>query len=498
MNKNNLEVLRKIIAAVETGGQVYGQGDYGDFTEAYTNSMQESSITIGCFQHYGEEAKQLLIRIKQAGGGGFTEELNRYLDYSWSHLQINKNSSLAKTIVNVITTDVGKTCQDKLAEEQLARYCGEAQELGVTDDMAQGMCANFRHQGGYGALTRIVSKSNRPYTLDNLYRACQSDTGNQVGTYRSRQKFVYNAIKEHMLVWVDDNHYLMSGTVSTAEQVRKNAVNWMINLAEDDSHGYDQIYRWGERGDYDCSSAVITAYREAGVPLSCTYTGNMKSDMLRNGFKDVSGYVNFSTGSGMIAGDVLLNEVHHTAMYIGDGQEVEASINEKGTATGGRPGDQTGREILIRSYRNYPWDCVLRYGGGTVEKYRPVLRLYDRGDAVSEMQFLLNENGSNLVVDGDFGQLTLAAVKEFQMRHLLEIDGIVGENTWYALDNQVTKVLRTPGVIRENPRKSSTHIKSLSAGDKVRVFELMYNEKAQKWCRVDIGWIIANNLENPV
>ena len=41
--------------------------------------------------------------------------------------------------------------------------------------------------------------------------------------------------------------------------------------------------------------------------------------------------------------------------------EVEASINEKGTATGGKPGDQTGKEFLIRSYRNYPWDCVLRY-----------------------------------------------------------------------------------------------------------------------------------------
>lgn len=48
-------------------------------------------------------------------------------------------------------------------------------------------------------------------------------------------------------------------------------------------------------------------------------------------------------------------------MYCGSGKEVEASINEKGTATGGKPGDQTGKEFLIRSYRNYPWDCILRY-----------------------------------------------------------------------------------------------------------------------------------------
>jgi len=60
---------------------------------------------------------------------------------------------------------------------------------------------------------------------------------------------------------------------------------------------------------------------------------------------------------------VLLNEAHHVAMYCGNGKEVEASINEKGTAHGGKPGDQTGKEFLIRSYRNYPWNCVLRYRG---------------------------------------------------------------------------------------------------------------------------------------
>ena len=299
--------------------------------------------------------------------------------------------------------------------------------------------------------------------------------------------------------WPDSKDTIVIDPGETkADTVRKAAVNWMINLAEDDSHGYDQIYRWGERGDYDCSSAIITAYKTAGVPLTCTYTGNMRQDMLRNGFSDVTGYVNLSNGSGLLAGDVLLNEVHHTAMYIGSGQEVEASINEFGGATGGQPGDQTGREILIRSYRNYPWDCVLRYMGGETVPYRPTLRLYDKGEAVKELQGLLNDNGARLEEDGDFGPLTLAAVKEFQMRHLLEVDGIVGNNTWNALDHQVTTVLKTPGVIRDQPRKSGKHIKSLKAGDKVRIFELFRNEKSQLWCRMDIGWIIANNLDNPV
>lgn len=142
------------------------------------------------------------------------------------------------------------------------------------------------------------------------------------------------------------------------------ATKWMEDHANDNSHGYDQTYRWGERGDFDCSSAVITAWQSAGVPVKtggATYTGNMYSVFTRNGFKDVTNSVNIQTGAGLKRGDVLLNHVNHVAMYIGNGLEVEASINENGTANGGQPGDQTGREFLIRGYRNYPWNCVLRY-----------------------------------------------------------------------------------------------------------------------------------------
>lgn len=142
------------------------------------------------------------------------------------------------------------------------------------------------------------------------------------------------------------------------------AIKWMEDTANDDSHGYDQIYRWGERGDYDCSSAVITAWENAGVPVQDSgagYTGNMYPVFIKLGFKDVTKSVDLKTGKGLIRGDVLLNVEHHTAMYCGNGKEVEASINEKGTATGGLPGDQTTLEFKIRSYRNYPWDYVLRY-----------------------------------------------------------------------------------------------------------------------------------------
>lgn len=150
------------------------------------------------------------------------------------------------------------------------------------------------------------------------------------------------------------------------------AIAWMEQTAKDNLHGYDQKYRWGEKGDYDCSSAVITAWETAGVPVKtkgATYTGNMYSVFKKCGFKDVTSGINLKTGSGLLRGDVLLHPKYHTAMYCGNGKIVNASINEKGKTTGGTPGDQTWKEFLIRTYYNYPWKYVLRYSESqTIEK----------------------------------------------------------------------------------------------------------------------------------
>lgn len=141
--------------------------------------------------------------------------------------------------------------------------------------------------------------------------------------------------------------------------VIEKAVTWMVGIANDESHGYDQTSRWGP--DYDCSSLVISSYKQAGVGLTCTYTGNMLADMTKKGFTNVTSKINLSTGSGLERGDVLLNTVNHTAMYIGNGKVCEACGNENGGITGGKSGDQTGKEIRCGSYYNFPWNYVLRY-----------------------------------------------------------------------------------------------------------------------------------------
>lgn len=146
-----------------------------------------------------------------------------------------------------------------------------------------------------------------------------------------------------------------------------NAVNWAINIANDDSHGYDQTHRDGP--DYDCSSLICWAYSNAGLNTRPGYTpatGSMHDVFVDAGFEDVTSQINLPTGAGLACGDVLLKPGSHTEMYIGNSQLVGASQNEHGGVTGGETGDQTGEEIHVHGYYNYPWQYVLRYPGGGV------------------------------------------------------------------------------------------------------------------------------------
>lgn len=227
--------------------------------------------------------------------------------------------------------------------------------------------------------------------------------------------------------------------------IPEKAVEWALSIANDNSHGYSQENRWGP--DYDCSSFVISAYEQAGVPVKeagASYTGNMKNAFRACGFQVLP------AGSPLKVGDVLLNEQYHTVMAIGNGQVVAARRNEDGFA-----GDGTGREITTQNYYYYPnggWDCILRYAGSetapdktpesstvgqqmadkiVASRRWPTLQLYSKGEWVKVLQAMLNaENKAGLDVDGEFGVFTYSAVNKFQTAHGLERDGIVGPLTW--------------------------------------------------------------------
>ena len=145
-----------------------------------------------------------------------------------------------------------------------------------------------------------------------------------------------------------------------ASPVVESAISWAISIANNNSHGYSQISRWGP--DYDCSSFVISAFKSAGVNVgSATYTGNMRSQFILHGFQWIP-WSQIGSVSNLQRGDILLNESTHTELYLGNNQNVGAHSNRGYPQTG----DQTGTEVSVSGYYYHPWDGVLRYVGGAV------------------------------------------------------------------------------------------------------------------------------------
>lgn len=72
-------------------------------------------------------------------------------------------------------------------------------------------------------------------------------------------------------------------------------------------------------------------------------------------------------------------------------------------------------------------------GGMATIAAKDVLRRGDRGEAVQALQTALTAAGHTLIADGIFGPATEHAVKAFQIRSRLTVDGLVGPATMAAL-----------------------------------------------------------------
>ena len=164
---------------------------------------------------------------------------------------------------------------------------------------------------------------------------------------------------------------IISGSSLSANAASKleKAVNWAVSIANDNTHGYSQTNRNGNP-DYDCSSLVISALKQAGIDVgNASYTGNMKDEFLAHDFK----WIPISSISGtkdLKLGDVLFrrsNGSGHTEMYIGNGKNVGAHDDYDG-----KKGDSSGREINVQNFSFGNWQGVLRYvgpnGGGEDNK----------------------------------------------------------------------------------------------------------------------------------
>ena len=230
-------------------------------------------------------------------------------------------------------------------------------------------------------------------------------------------------------------------------------VSYMEKIAEDQSHGYSQQNRWGEP-DYDCSSLTITALEKAGIPVKtkgATFTGNMANVLEMCGFRDVKSSIRMSDGSGCERGDILMYHQHdnigHVAVYVGKGQIVHARGRSYGSP---EPGDQ-GTEIAITAYNNPGWQHVYRYQpSGNSQVITPVnggsymftvdeVMLGTKSKSAKLLQIILRGKGYKgkdrkaLTLDGEAGDNTIHALRTYQKKAKLTVDGVCGQKTWKKL-----------------------------------------------------------------
>lgn len=144
----------------------------------------------------------------------------------------------------------------------------------------------------------------------------------------------------------------------------------------------------------DCSSLMHVCALAGGANITYGSNGaatiNMESRFTVNGEYEVlkdSKYL--TTDRYLKRGDILVNPGSHTVMVLEDGNASNASN-----------------------------DALVSVG-------MPVLQKGSKGDAVKIWQIIVGAEA-----DGEFGSKTKSATTEFQRKHKLAQDGIVGKNSW--------------------------------------------------------------------
>ncbi len=255
------------------------------------------------------------------------------------------------------------------------------------------------------------------------------------------------------------------------QNVRNDAVDFAVKIANDNSHGYSQavrsLYNITNPKSFDCSSLALTAYYYAlqkngliaqanYLKKNCSYTGNMLK-MQNAGFEIVAR--NQTAHAQMIKGDLELNTTHHVAMAVGKDIIVHARSSEGTTDTK----DNSGNEIRTQPWYLYShgWTHRLRFTGKGIDfsklintseskstttttkgagyMFEPKLvKLGSEGTSVLLLQEILiargfkGKNGKALTLSRKADENTIYALKTYQKSRngVLKVDGECGKNTW--------------------------------------------------------------------
>lgn len=475
LSAKNKEILRKIMYAVETGGQVYGQADYSSLIEAYTNTATETAITIGAGQWFANEAKRLLTNILTAAPDVFrsldTAKVEADLSKDWSNYQIKKSSTKAKVIKKIISTAEGKAEQDKLMDEQMEKYVEEAEALGATDPAAAMMCANFRHHGGYSAMKRVLGKTKKPYTLDHIYAACQTDTGNQVGAYKSRQKFVYNTLKSKVEEEKEENNMgvtakqvvdVMNGWIglSRAKGTHRPIID-LYNSHKPLARGYEVSY-----SDAYCDTTVSAAFIKLGATdlIGGTECG---VDEHINLFKKAGIWKEDGTITPKVGDIVCYNWDDATQPNDGyaDHIGVVASVNKSAKTFVVTEGNMNGGVVGQRTVK-VGWGYIR---GFARPKYAKAENTTSEATKPQESQNTSSQTASKTYTVKSGDNLTKIANKyNTTVQVLVDLNGIKDKNLIYV--GQVLKLPGTSGFIKGCKVRVKKSATTYATGEKIASF----------------------------
>ena len=160
-----------------------------------------------------------------------------------------------------------------------------------------------------------------------------------------------------------DSHY--DSTSGNSSALVQAYLDWAINIANDDSHGYSQCARTGP--DYDCSSLVWYSLVEGAKMDAETLGGYAFTTYVMGEKLKAVGFTEYEyTGhQDLLPGDILVFPgdiaagTGHTEIYVGEGKTVGAHIAETGGICG-LAGDQTGGEIDVGPDGGSNWEYYYR------------------------------------------------------------------------------------------------------------------------------------------
>lgn len=170
---------------------------------------------------------------------------------------------------------------------------------------------------------------------------------------------------------------------------------------------------------YDCAQLSRWAMAEIGITL----VSGANSQWTKTHWQECGSIKYMPTNMVCLVFRQDEDHMGHVGVYQGDGTVIHAKGHDYGVVK------QSLNDVNFTHY-GIPYGLYEEEPPMT----HPTLRKGDTGDEVKYLQTLLTDVGETLAADGKFGTKTENAVKDFQRRYGLVVDGVVGPATWTALE----------------------------------------------------------------